>query len=174
MNKPSHRGIVSSQEYTAVQLAEDSPVRKIVPAWRWIGGLFVGTAALLVPTVQAQTATLTTLHVFSGGSDGGSPSAAVVHGSDGNFYGTTQSGGSCGCIPYGTVYKITASGAITTLHTFNGNDGAQPAAGLVQGSDGNFYGTTSGGGIGGVSPEGGDDFGTVYKIGSSAKSVGDI
>jgi uncharacterized repeat protein (TIGR03803 family) len=93
-------------------------------------------------TVSAQT--LTTLHSFNGG-DGRSPEAALVQGSDGNFYGTTVLGGAHF---KGTVFKIDATGNLTTLHSFSGSpgDGAVPFAGLVQGSDGNFYGTTASGG----------------------------
>ncbi len=93
-------------------------------------------------TVSAQT--LTTLHSFNGG-DGRSPEAALVQGSDGNFYGTTVLGGAH---LKGTVFKIDATGSLTTLHSFSGfpGDGAVPFAGLVQGSDGNFYGTTASGG----------------------------
>ena len=94
-------------------------------------------------TVSAQT--LTTLHSFNGG-DGRSPEAALVQGSDGNFYGTTLLGGAH---LKGTVFKIDPTGSLTTLHSFSGspNDGANPVAGLVQGSDGNFYGTTALGGV---------------------------
>jgi uncharacterized repeat protein (TIGR03803 family) len=92
---------------------------------------------------------LTTLHSFSG-IDGANPYAGLVQGSDGNFYGTTYRGGTH---DYGTVFKISTNGALTTLHSFNlGNDGVNPYAGLVQASDGNFYGSTSFGG------------GTVFKI----------
>src|ERR1043166_4930767 len=93
-------------------------------------------------TVSAQT--LTTLHSFDGG-DGQSPEAALVQGSDGNFYGTTVLGGAH---LKGTVFKIDATGSLTTLHSFSGSpgDGAIPFAGLVQGTDGNFYGTTAYGG----------------------------
>jgi uncharacterized repeat protein (TIGR03803 family) len=93
-------------------------------------------------TVSAQT--LTTLHSFNGG-DGRSPEAALVQGSDGNFYGTTVLGGAHS---KGTVFKIDATGSLTTLHSFSGSpgDGALPFAGLVQGTDGNFYGTTASGG----------------------------
>jgi len=93
--------------------------------------------------------TLSTLYSFcpNGGkcADGYYPDAGLVQATDGNFYGTTIFGGASG---YGTVFKITASGALTTLHSFNYTDGVSPEAGLVQASDGNFYGTTSGGGAG--------------------------
>ena len=89
---------------------------------------------------------LTTLYSFTGGNDGANPAAGLVQGSDGNFYGTTtvrrHAHGN-----YGTVFKISTNGALTSLYSFTGgNDGANPYAGLVQGSDGNFYGTTSSGG----------------------------
>jgi uncharacterized repeat protein (TIGR03803 family) len=90
--------------------------------------------------------TLTTLHSFcskSGCPDGEYTYATPVQGTDGNFYGTTYLGGSK---ELGTVFKITPSGTLTTLHTSDGTDGSQPLAGLVQSSDGNFYGTTYMGG----------------------------
>jgi uncharacterized repeat protein (TIGR03803 family) len=69
----------------------------------------------------------------------------LVQGSDSNFYGTTAFGGANF---QGTVFKVDATGSLTTLHSFSGSpgDGANPVAGLVQGSDGNFYGTTALGG----------------------------
>jgi uncharacterized repeat protein (TIGR03803 family) len=78
--------------------------------------------------------------------DGTYPAGALVQGSDGNFYGTTEAGGTNFD---GTVFRISPSGNYTNLYSFGGysNDGALPAAGLVQGSDGSFYGTTGGGGI---------------------------
>jgi uncharacterized repeat protein (TIGR03803 family) len=90
--------------------------------------------------------TLTTLYSLcskSGCTDGEYTYAVPVQGTDGNFYGTTYLGGSK---ELGTVFKITPSGTLTTLHTFDGTDGSQPLAGLVQGPDGNFYGTTYYGG----------------------------
>jgi len=102
------------------------------------------------------TGSLTTLHSFSGfPADGAVPIGALVQGNDGNFYGTTASGGA---FFQGTVFRMTSSGAITVLHSFNTflSEGAVPAAGLVQGSDGDFYGTTA---------VGGEHFqGTVFKI----------
>ena len=85
---------------------------------------------------------LTNLYSFTGGSGGANPEAGLVQGSDGNFYGTTDYGGTGG---WGTVYRISSSGSFTNLHSFNGSDGAYPYAAPVQGSDGNFYGTTEGG-----------------------------
>ena len=100
--------------------------------------------------------TLTTLWSFTYDSDGELPSA-LVQGSDGNFYGTTYDGGANG---NGTVFRITPSGTLTTLWSFTGgSDGAYPYAGLVQGSDGNFYGTTSAGGT--------NNAGTVFQINSA-------
>jgi len=82
--------------------------------------------------------------------DGSNPTAGLVQGNDGSFYGTTRYGGTNG--GGGTVFKFTTNGALKTLYSFTGgNDGAQPEAGLVEGSDGNFYGTTEYGGTGGAS-----------------------
>ena len=96
---------------------------------------------------------LTTLYSFSA-TDGSDPIAKLVQGSDGNFYGTTAEGGAG---DYGTVFRITAAGALTTLYSFTGgNDGGEPETGLVQGGDGNFYGTTFG--------EGANGDGTVFQL----------
>jgi uncharacterized repeat protein (TIGR03803 family) len=83
------------------------------------------------------------VHKFDG-TDGEWPAAGLLHASDGNFYGTTTAGGTYG---RGTVFKMTPEGALTTLYRFCSqgvpcNDGYNPAAGLVQATDGNFYGTT--------------------------------
>ena len=95
---------------------------------------------------------LTTLYAFgsitnaSGEAlDGANPQAGLVQGSDGNFYGTTYRRRHEQLA--GTVFKISTNGVLTSLYSFTGtNDGANPQAGLVQGSDGNFYGTTYHGG----------------------------
>jgi len=90
---------------------------------------------------------LTTLYIFcvqASCPDGQGPGGLVLA-SDGNFYGVTVSGGviSTNC-PYGcgTVFRITSGGALTTLHSFDSTDGYGPS-GLIQGVDGNFYGTTN-------------------------------
>ena len=88
--------------------------------------------------------TLTALYSFcalANCSDGANPYAGLVQATDGNFYGTTAGGGSR---QYGTVFKITPAGTLTTLHSFNETDGASPVGGLVQATDGNLYGTTRG------------------------------
>jgi len=121
--------------------------------------------------------TLTTIYSFGdeNGSwpDGDAPSAGLVLGTDGNFYGTTIEGGSStlcygGC---GTVFKVTSSGVLTTLHSFSSTDGAAPRAALVQGTDGSYYGTTPIGGPNtaycnvGV----GGSCGTIFKITSAGE-----
>ena len=86
----------------------------------------------------------TTLYSFVGGTDGTFPEAGLIQGSDGNFYGTTSQGGESGANGNGTVFKLTSQGQETVLYRFTGvNDGALPYAGLIQGKDGNFYGTTT-------------------------------
>src|SRR5205807_37237 len=102
------------------------------------------------------TGSLTTLHSFSGSpGDGAVPFAALVQGSDGNFYGTTASGGA---FFQGTVFRMTPSGAITVLHSFSGysSEGGVPFAATGRGCDVNFYGTTA---LGGAHFKG-----TVFKI----------
>lgn len=90
-------------------------------------------------------ATETLLWSFAGSPDGSHPVGALVQGSDGNFYGTTQQGGTYSA---GTVFRMTPSGAVTILYSFVGTGlttGGSPAAALVQGSDGDFYGSTAAG-----------------------------
>jgi uncharacterized repeat protein (TIGR03803 family) len=113
---------------------------------------------------------LTTLYAFgsianaySFALDGENPTGGLVQGSDGNFYGTTSQGGTNLFTPFGTVFKISTNGVLTTLYSFGAVtnatgqslDGGSPS-GLVQGSDGYFYGTTVGGGANKV--------GTVFRI----------
>jgi uncharacterized repeat protein (TIGR03803 family) len=82
--------------------------------------------------------TLTTLHSFDG-DDGEAPYGGLVEATNGNFYGTTSA--SSKNHGYGTVFEITPTGTLTTLHVFDGSDG-KSYAGLIQATDGNFYGTT--------------------------------
>jgi uncharacterized repeat protein (TIGR03803 family) len=107
---------------------------------------------------------LTTVYNFcaeTNCNDGAYPSAGVIQGSDGNFYGTALSGGSASA---GTAFKLTPKGTLTVLYTFCSvsgcTDGINPYGALVQGTDGNFYGTTDG-----------DDSnnGTVFKLTPTGK-----
>ena len=101
---------------------------------------------------------LTTIYSFdSGGADGYEPSSALILGSDGNLYGTTDLGGTDN---EGTVYRITQAGALKTLHGFDVADGYFPSGTLAVGKNGNFYGTTVGGGSGG----GQFGHGTVFEM----------
>ncbi len=97
---------------------------------------------------MTRSGTLATLHSFSG-TDGDSPNAMLMQGTDGSFYGTTSSGGSNCSNGCGTVFKITPTGALTMLHSFDGADGGNDPAGLVQDANGRFYGATSSGGSSG-------------------------
>jgi uncharacterized repeat protein (TIGR03803 family) len=131
-------------------------------------GLALGTNGLLYGTTQLGPGNVFTVNtngtviaplVSFGGTNGSLPRSGLVLASDGNFYGTTQTGGTSS---EGTVFRLTHSGALTSLFSFTGDsntgfpDGAEPYAPLVQGADGNLYGATT--------VEGGDGFGTVFKI----------
>jgi uncharacterized repeat protein (TIGR03803 family) len=85
---------------------------------------------------------LTTLRNFNS-TDGSNPIAALIQATDGNFYGTTYGGGTAG--GWGTVFKMTPAGKVTTLHSFKGTDGAQPYGPVSQDTSGNLYGTATNG-----------------------------
>ncbi len=105
--------------------------------------------AFCLAMATLSTAQLTTLHSFDG-TDGANPyRESLVQGADGNFYGTTETGGA---LSYGLVFKMTPDGTVTTVHEFVGTDGEFPSAGMVQDAAGNFYGTarTAGPGVGDV------------------------
>ena len=110
-----------------------------------------GTVFKLTPN-----GTLTTLHIFEA-TDGSRPYSTLVQTVTGDFYGTTSQAGASG---YGTFFKIKPNGKFTTLHNFAGPpmEGSQPIGSLTQGIDGNFYGTTYGGGTNGYG------VGTIFKI----------
>ena len=99
---------------------------------------------------------LTTLYSFCSlpkCADGYGP-GQLMQAVDGNFYGTTIE---FGAYSYGTVFRITPAGALTTLQSFNGDNGGYPKGGLTQGVNGELYGTTSSGGTM-------NDEGTIYKV----------
>jgi len=103
------------------------------------GSAYLGTVFAYDPSAK----TFTLLHSFTG-PDGSSPYSGLMEGSDGRLYGMTSGGGAYG---YGTIFAVNAvSGALTTLHSFNGKDGSGPYATLFEASDGRVYGTASTGG----------------------------
>src|SRR6266403_295355 len=107
------------------------------------GASNAGTVFQLTPA-----GALTVLYAFTGGTDGATPFAGLIQATDGNFYGTTVSGGASSA---GTVFQLTPAGAVSVLYAFTGEtDGAAPIAGVIQAADGNFFGVTqSGGALGG-------------------------
>ncbi|HZT43698.1 MAG TPA: choice-of-anchor tandem repeat GloVer-containing protein [Chthonomonadaceae bacterium] len=121
---------------------------KIAPSGA-LSVLYTFSAASWDPTAQANI-----------NADGCNP-LGLIQGADGDFYGVTPCGGLGGS---GTVFKITPDGTLKTLHTFSvldpysqcNSDGAHPYAGLVQGADGDLYGTTHDGGVQG--------YGTIFRI----------
>ena len=128
------------------------------------GGVGCGTVFKVTPD-----GTETVLHNFAGGTDGSTPSAGLVRDGQGNLYGTTALGGGTGCYEgagCGTVFEVTAGGAYSVLYRFTGGaDGALPFGGLVLDVQGNFYGTTIAGGVGGCSSYGGvAGCGVVFKV----------
>lgn len=130
------------------------------------GGGAYGSGIVVEGTPGGQLTTLYNFCSQANCSDGAVPWGALVLAANGNFYGTTLEGGAnsnpmcherCG-----TVFEITPAGQLTTLYSFcsqtNCSDGAMPYGGLVQGVDGNFYGTTYEGGVNCAT------CGTVFKI----------
>jgi uncharacterized repeat protein (TIGR03803 family) len=127
----------------------------------FLGGVNNGTCAGNCGTVFKMTGKgkLTTLHSFCtqmNCPDGALPVAGLVQGTDGNLYGTTYGDVQVADNNYyrstsglvGTVFRITLAGKLTTLHDFDSTDGANPTGGLLQATNGTFYGTTFDGGNG--------------------------
>jgi uncharacterized repeat protein (TIGR03803 family) len=117
-----------------------------------------GTAFKMAPTGG-----LTTLHSFCAATDcnDGSTPTTIILGLDGDFYGTATGGGSLGM---GTVYRLTPSGRVTTLHTFDGPDGFGGGY-LLQTNHGGFEGTTTFGGT--ATQCFGAGCGTIFRMTSS-------
>jgi uncharacterized repeat protein (TIGR03803 family) len=113
-------------------------------------GYYGGNGSVFKITIAGK---FTVLYYFDG-THGAQPDAPLVQGSDGKFYGTTSGGGAYG---QGTVYQITPSGSLTVLHNINGTtDGGSPWAGLLQATDGDFYGVNT--------VAGATNNGTIFKI----------
>ena len=108
------------------------------------------------------------LYAFTGqeGSvgDGNAPFSGLLLASDGKLYGTTTAGGASGNNGGGTVFRLNTDGSgYQILHSFSGNDGSDPMATLIEGSDGRIYGTTAEGGPG-------SGAGTVFKMNSDGSA----
>jgi len=127
--------------------------------WKSIRALVTVLAATMVPACAQTFTTVVTFNPTSG--LGPNLNAPLIQGSDGNLYGTTEGSGGSG----GTVFKIAPGGTLTTVYSFltgYGYDPTAPLGGVIQGADGNFYGTTyyGGAGLGGG--------GAVFKLTPSA------
>jgi len=127
-----------------------------------IGG--TGSAAMSIVVVQMPApvivppfATLISFNI----ANGEYPVPGLSQGSDGNLYGTTFGGGTGG---YGTVFKMTPGGSLTTLDSFDFIDGYAPLGGVIQASNGNLYGITEGGGT--------YNDGEIYEVGTSGSISG--
>jgi len=127
--------------------------------------LAVVLAPAISATQSAQAQTYTVLYEL-GGKHGIFPAAGLIEDEKGNFYSTTENGGtSNGCVDgCGTVFKLDKTGKETVLYSFTGGaDGAIPIAGLIRDEAGNLYGTTDGGGASGN--------GTVFKLDANGKET---
>jgi uncharacterized repeat protein (TIGR03803 family) len=139
-NLPSSPGIVAQ--------GRDGNLYTTAPAG---GGHGQGTIFRITPG-----GALSVLYNFDG-AHGAMPLSGLTLGSDGKFYGTTAAGGAYNA---GVIFNITSGGKLTLLHTFTGgSDGANPVAPPIEGTDGNYYGTTAGA----------QDDGTIYRISPSGK-----
>lgn len=140
---------------SAISMEGNHPARS--SGWHALSALItLGAAAAWTSPAVADDG-FTVLHSFSQFVDGALP-VGIVRASDGNFYGTTSVGGS-GDIFFGTVFRYTPTFDYSVLHNFEGADGNSPHAGVIEASDGAFYGTTVVGGA--------HDKGAVFKIDKS-------
>jgi uncharacterized repeat protein (TIGR03803 family) len=140
----------------AIKLADRS---KLNPAEFSCAALLFCIATAIGSPAQ----TLTTLVNFDR-TNGEEPAATLSQGTDGNFYGTTEEGGTS---TFGTAFKMTPGGTLTSIYTFCPGDqgctsGSNPVGGLVQAANGDFYGTTYSGGSN-------DSAGTVFKMSLAGK-----
>jgi uncharacterized repeat protein (TIGR03803 family) len=125
------------------------------------GAYSEGTVFKMTPS-----GTLTSLYSFCpqyNCPDGANPLSGVMQATDGTLYGTTAGGGVYGCTTCGTIFKITPSGSLTTLFSFNDTSNGGSPGGLLQATNGNFYGLTSGGGT--------SYYGTFFQFFTTGKTL---
>jgi uncharacterized repeat protein (TIGR03803 family) len=117
---------------------------------------------LCAASVSAQNFVIITNLVSFNGTNGQQPSGTLLQAKDGNLYGTVLYGGT-NTIFAGGIFRLTTAGAFSNLVFFNGTNGANSSAGLIQGADGNLYGTTTYGGASVSNDPNHNGFGTVFK-----------
>src|SRR2546423_13865019 len=131
------------------------PYSSLTKTWRRMAKAapILAIAICFLPIQIASAQTFTTLHGFTGGTDGGYAFAPLILDSAGNLYGTTYQGGDYNCDPAnpgrgcGVVYRIDGAGNETVLYSFRSLPDAEfSLAGLTRDSAGNLYGTTNWGG----------------------------
>ncbi len=122
------------------------------------GGCSFGCGTVFKMTPAGNLTTLYNFCMQADCTDGSVPTAPLAQGIDGNFYGTALGGGTTA---WGVVFQLTPGGTLTPLHTFAGPpDGSSPQSGLLQATNGTFYGATTWGGNGCT----GVGCGTVYSL----------
>lgn len=115
------------------------------------------------------TGSLTVLHMFAGGTDGANPEDGLIRDAKGNLYGTTSVGG---VYFEGVIFRVSPSGKESVLYAFKGApDGAQPQAGLILDSAGNFYGTTVYGGLATCTEGLAPGCGVVFELSSTGQET---
>jgi len=111
--------------------------------------------------LAARAGTLTVVHNFTGGSDGGSPVDGLMMNAKGTLFGTTSAGGTAAL---GAVFQMSGRGTQKVLHSFQGGaDGATPNGGVIEDAKGTLFGTTTAGGAAGA--------GTVYSLRGQTETV---
>ena len=103
-----------------------------------------GTGLGTVFGVDTTGTNFSTLHTFTGGTDGQDPQARLIEGTDGFLYGTTIFGGSGSS---GTAFRLRKDNSTySVIHAFSSTDGTSPIAALTQIPGGLLYGTAMNGG----------------------------
>jgi uncharacterized repeat protein (TIGR03803 family) len=131
-----------------------------------VSGTFKNTGVVFKITPSGKYTALYAFCALTHCNDGANPVGGLTQATDGNFYGTTEYGGTgTGGLPEGVAFKITPAGQLTVLYNFcsvaSCTDGSSPYGGLVQATDGNFYGTTLGGGT--------HNYGVIFQLTPSGK-----